>query len=168
VRRGGILQGIAFLAPASEGGDPRPPAGPLRCARSRGAKGRIAPRLGLDRERPSWWDPGIRTIALTALLLLAACEDSNGGAVVACQTDGGTTQHVCTVYVGPGLSMDCAVGIAVPDCPTPNALGTCFYTLSAGGIAESVQTTYYSEGGVTAAQAEMECATFMGSSWVPN
>ena len=43
-------------------------------------------------------------------------------------------------------------------CPTANVLGTCSYTLSAGGIGESVSTIYYSDGGVTAPAACMLCA----------
>jgi hypothetical protein len=73
--------------------------------------------------------------------------------------------HVCTIYSGTGLTMTCEVGTPVSNCPTANVLGTCSYILSAGGIGESVSTTYYSDGGFTEAMAKMECAGFMGSSW---
>ena len=77
--------------------------------------------------------------------------------------------HVCIVYSGPGLASTCVTGTSVPNCPTKNVLGTCSYTLSAGGIAESVTTTYYSDGMFMAAAAETACMGFMsdGSVWVP-
>jgi hypothetical protein len=55
----------------------------------------------------------------------------------------------------------------IPNCPTKNVLGVCSYTLSAGGIGESVMTTYYSDGMVTAAAAAAACSGFMDATWVP-
>jgi hypothetical protein len=124
----------------------------------------------LDKAGASWWNSPIRALALSALLLLAACESTSGGAALACESNPGDAGHVCTIYSGPGLAMTCEVGTSPPsnNCPTAKVLGTCSYALSAGGIGESVSTIYYSDGNVTAATAEMECATFMGSSWSAN
>ena len=59
------------------------------------------------------------------------------------------------------------MGTMIPNCPTKDVLGACFYTLSAGGIGESVTTTYYSDGMFTAAAAETACMGSMDSTWVP-
>ena len=86
---------------------------------------------------------------------------------VACEESPGAAGHLCATFSGPGLAMACASGAMVPNCPTTGVLGTCSYTLSAGGISEDVFTTYYSDGMVTAATAQMECSAISGATWVP-
>jgi hypothetical protein len=46
-------------------------------------------------------------------------------------------------------------------------LGTCTYNLAAGGVTESVTATYYSDGMVTAADAQAACEAIKGATWTP-
>ena len=103
---------------------------------------------------------------LLPALLATGCESvSSGTTSVACEESPGAAGHLCATFSGPGLAMACGAGAMVPNCPTAGVLGTCSYTLSAGGISEDVSITYYSDGMVTAATAEMECSATSGAIW---
>ena len=105
------------------------------------------------------------SFGLLSALFIAGCGSSTPGSTsVTCELNPGTAGHVCTSYTGPGVATTCPTGKSVSSCPTTNALGVCSFSISAGGITEAEATTYYSDGSLTAAQAQMAC-TAGGSSY---
>jgi hypothetical protein len=69
--------------------------------------------------------------------------------------------HVCIAYSGSAVPASCPEGNEVSSCPTANALGTCTIDKSTTTVAE----TFYSDGGITAAEAQMVCAE-SGGAWM--
>ena len=109
----------------------------------------------------------MRQLIFAAALLVAGC---GGGPDFACdivQTTGGVKSHGCTEIAEVDSSqLDEAEsactqqgGGVVDSCSSDGDLGVCVFT--SGGITGDVH--FYSEGGVTAAIAELACKELEGS-----
>jgi hypothetical protein len=81
---------------------------------------------------------------------------SSSGSFLSCDLGSG-----CFTYSGGETPADCPEGNMVSSCPTANALGTCTIDKSTTTVAE----TFYSDGGITAAEAQMVCAE-SGGAWM--
>lgn len=116
----------------------------------------------------------MRTLALPALVLgLAAC-GSRGTDVPACDVPFTVTSqafHTCDQY-GAATSNDAVLvtqacmegmGVVVDACPSENLLGTCTRD-AAGQPTRPTAQLFYSDGGTTAADAQIRCIT-TGGKW---
>jgi hypothetical protein len=83
----------------------------------------------------------------------------------------GQGEHTCQEYDNfspsnlSALQSDCTStgGMAVASCPSPKLLGTCAH--SQRGV--TLKISYYSDGSITAAMAEMACTSLGGGTWTP-
>ena len=114
--------------------------------------------------------PGMNELLAVSFLFLAVsatgCGSSTNVSVFSCSYAVGNIQ-MCAEYTDidaaemTDATATCTSerGTAVLSCPSTNSLGTC--TVTSDGIAFSL--TFYSNGGVTTAEAQMSCATQSGS-----
>jgi hypothetical protein len=108
---------------------------------------------------------------LVALLMVAAASSwaaGCGGAGLTCDYNAGSFGHYCFAYPSDSSPTSCSAtgpGTAVDTCPTANRIGAC--TNSYGGLVgdpEPGTSIYYSDGGLTAAAAQMTCIA-SGGTW---
>jgi hypothetical protein len=107
----------------------------------------------------------MKKLAILPLLALGlwamGCGGGNSaGSGLTCDVGAGSAGHACYAYPASANLTTCPQGSSVSSCPSTNKLGTC--TVMAGGVSASV--TYYSDGGLTAMQAQSGC-TQGGGTW---
>jgi hypothetical protein len=114
-------------------------------------------------------------LGLLGCSLGAGCNSTTDGPTFTCNytitTDGGASS-VCAEYVTPPITVTtdletaCMAEQGTPGstCSSAGRLGTCARISSTTSISEN--DAYYSDGGLTAAEAQAACTT-SGGTWTP-
>jgi hypothetical protein len=113
------------------------------------------------------------------VLVLPGCSGSNASSV-SCDVPhvaGSPTNHICEEYDEPtpadamlaaqGCTED-EMGTVVASCPSQGIVGSCVLPMSSTYSQRATITHYYSDEGLSLADAQIQCFGILGGTWTSN